>query len=194
MKYPRKFLISRIEGMSLEELTATKISFDIWVKQATATLHAKAARETKRTRVVDTRRKALLGSFVLFRITSSTDNREIATARTWLRRQLPAFLTRTIDQVLLADLIGDGAVPAQADTQATAKSAASRDTRRKILVGALVLHRLEASDAEERAWLTTWIRAELPPFLTRKTDQALLANLIATPAQPNDTPATAPQA
>jgi hypothetical protein len=61
----------------------------------------------------------------------------------------------------------------------------ARDTRRKVLLGALVLHRLQtdmpdASTASLRAWLS----AELPAFLTRDTDKSLLADLMAGDAHP----------
>ena len=44
----------------------------------------------------------------------------------------------------------------------------AKDTRRKILLGALVLYRLEKSGAEEFSkGLGAWLRRELPGFLTR---------------------------
>jgi len=53
----------------------------------------------------------------------------------------------------------------------------AQDTRRKILLGALLLHRLENSDDEEfTRRLSGWLRKELPGFLTRETDQALFAD------------------
>jgi hypothetical protein len=54
-----------------------------------------------------------------------------------------------------------------------------RDTRRKILLGALVLHRLEQSN--ERACaerLRLWLRAELSNFLIREGDRQLFADLL----------------
>ena len=55
----------------------------------------------------------------------------------------------------------------------------ARDTRRKILIGALVLHRLEQSgDTEFSKRLTDWLRRELPGFLTREDDKALFADLL----------------
>jgi hypothetical protein len=53
------------------------------------------------------------------------------------------------------------------------------DTRRKILIGALVLHRLEHSrDAEFTRRLSHWLVRELPGFLTRDGDQALFTDLL----------------
>jgi len=66
------------------------------------------------------------------------------------------------------------------------------DTRRKVLLGALVLHRLEnAGDAEFSKRLGDWLRRELPGFLSRDSDKVLFADLLgqaegrATPA-PDD--------
>ena len=53
------------------------------------------------------------------------------------------------------------------------------DTRRKILIGALVLHRLEHSrDSEFTRRLREWLVRELPGFLTREGDQALFSDLL----------------
>lgn len=53
------------------------------------------------------------------------------------------------------------------------------DTRRKVLLGALVLHRLEnAADQEFSKRLGEWLRRELPGFLTRDSDKALFTDLL----------------
>ncbi|MEP2164793.1 MAG: hypothetical protein ABJI59_03940, partial [Nisaea sp.] len=53
------------------------------------------------------------------------------------------------------------------------------DTRRKVLLGALVLHRLEnANDPEFTRRLSDWLRRELPDFLTREADKELFSDLI----------------
>lgn len=60
------------------------------------------------------------------------------------------------------------------------KQERSRDTRRKVLLGALILQRLETShDAEFTRRLRDWLRRELPGFLTRDVDKSLFADLIA---------------
>ncbi|OYV67338.1 MAG: mobilization protein [Acidiphilium sp. 37-67-22] len=60
-----------------------------------------------------------------------------------------------------------------------AKQDRARDTRRKILIGALVLDRLEHNgDAEFSERLANWLRRELPGFLTREDDKALFADLL----------------
>ncbi|MEE3504619.1 mobilization protein [Acidiphilium acidophilum] len=60
----------------------------------------------------------------------------------------------------------------------------AKDTRRKILLGALVLHRLEQSgDGEFSKRLGDWLRRELPGFLTREEDRALFADLLGTKAE-----------
>lgn len=59
------------------------------------------------------------------------------------------------------------------------KQERANDTRRKVLLGALVLHRLEnASDPEFTKRLGDWLRRELPSFLTRDSDKALFADLL----------------
>lgn len=59
------------------------------------------------------------------------------------------------------------------------KQERARDTRRKILLGALVLQRMATShDTDQVAWLRTWLINELPSFLTRDGDKELLADLL----------------
>ena len=53
------------------------------------------------------------------------------------------------------------------------------DTRRKVLLGALVLHRLENSnDPDFTKRLGDWLRRELPDFLTCDGDKELFADLL----------------
>lgn len=60
-----------------------------------------------------------------------------------------------------------------------AKQDRAKDTRRKILLGALVLHRLEQNgDGEFSKRLGDWLKRELPGFLTRDEDKALFADLL----------------
>lgn len=55
----------------------------------------------------------------------------------------------------------------------------AKDTRRKVLLGALVLARLEDSGgAGFSKQLRTWVTAELPGFLTREADHALFPELL----------------
>lgn len=59
------------------------------------------------------------------------------------------------------------------------KQERAKDTRRKILLGALVLERLEHhKDAEFSRRLENWLQRELPGFLTRDGDRALFADLL----------------
>ena len=59
------------------------------------------------------------------------------------------------------------------------KQERAQDTRRKILLGALVLHRLEQSnDPEFTRRLRDWLRSELPGFLARDGDKALFEDLL----------------
>ncbi|WP_454746412.1 mobilization protein [Ciceribacter selenitireducens] len=69
-----------------------------------------------------------------------------------------------------------------------ARQERAHDTRRKILIGALVLHRLQQSgDAEFSQRLGEWLRAELPGFLTREGDKALFEDILK-PSAPTVTP------
>jgi hypothetical protein len=64
------------------------------------------------------------------------------------------------------------------------KTERNNDTRRKVLIGAFVLHHLETSnDQDFSKQLGEWLRRELPGFLTRDNDKALFADLIG-PVQP----------
>lgn len=64
----------------------------------------------------------------------------------------------------------------------------ARDTRRKVLLGALVLQRLEmASEKEMSGTLGDWVRKELPGFLTRETDRELFGDLLVASASPGKT-------
>ncbi|WP_216333675.1 mobilization protein [Rhizobium sp. X9] len=78
---------------------------------------------------------------------------------------------------------------AQLDAQRAAlkarlgKQERANDTRRKVLLGALVLHRLEGGKDDFSRNLGDWLRRELPGFLTRDGDKELFADLLgASPA------------
>ena len=62
------------------------------------------------------------------------------------------------------------------------KQERSRDTRRKVLLGALVLYRLGEDNREFDKTLKEWLQRELPGFLTRTDDKALFNDLLAVPA------------
>lgn len=62
----------------------------------------------------------------------------------------------------------------------------ARDTRRKILIGALVLDRVERqADRHLTGQLDAWLRAELPGFLTREKDRDLFDDILGT-AKPDE--------
>lgn len=77
---------------------------------------------------------------------------------------------------------------AQLDAQRAAlkarlsKQERANDTRRKVLLGALVLHRLETGKDDFSRNLSEWLRRELPGFLTRDGDKELFADLLKPPA------------
>jgi hypothetical protein len=52
------------------------------------------------------------------------------------------------------------------------------DTRRKVLIGALILHRLTNRDVQISGGLATWLRSELPKFLVRDADRQLFDDLL----------------
>ena len=54
----------------------------------------------------------------------------------------------------------------------------ARDTRRKVLLGALLLHRIEDGDAAMSAQLTAWLKHELPGFLIRDSDKHLFDDIL----------------
>ena len=59
------------------------------------------------------------------------------------------------------------------------KQERANDTRRKVLLGALILHRLENSNDEEFSRrLREWLKRELPGFLTRDGDKLLFDDLL----------------
>ena len=58
------------------------------------------------------------------------------------------------------------------------KQERANDTRRKVLLGALILHRLENGHDEISRALPDWLRRELPGFLTRDGDQELFDDLL----------------
>ena len=67
----------------------------------------------------------------------------------------------------------------------------ARDTRRKVLLGALVLYRLEKSNDDEFSKnLGDWLRRELAGFLIRDDDKALFADLLAVASDPSPTSRT----
>ncbi len=73
-----------------------------------------------------------------------------------------------------------------------AKQDRAQDTRRKVLLGAFLLHRLE-NDRDFGPVLKDWVRRELPGFLVRPDDKALFAELLTgVPAPSSTTPAGAP--
>jgi len=79
---------------------------------------------------------------------------------------------------------------AQLDAQRAAlkarlsKQERANDTRRKVLLGALVLHRLETDRDDFSRNLGEWLRRELPGFLTRDGDKELFADLLKPAADP----------
>lgn len=73
------------------------------------------------------------------------------------------------------------------------KQERSEDTRRKVLLGALVMHRLENGRDDFSKSLPNWLRRELPGFLTRDIDKQLFTDLLQ-PSPPTSKGSTAEEA
>ena len=67
------------------------------------------------------------------------------------------------------------------------KQERSIDTRRKVLIGALILHRLTNRDVQISGGLATWLRSELPKFLVRDADRQLFDDLLTVQAPTSGT-------
>lgn len=93
------------------------------IEQRLAELEARKstlkARLTKQTRASDTRRKVLLGAFLLHRLENKPGDETVKLVAQWLRRELPDFLVRDADKPLFASFFAsgemDGAGPVEAD-------------------------------------------------------------------------------
>ncbi|CAH1658401.1 mobilization protein [Chelatococcus asaccharovorans] len=108
----------------------TKQTIEARLAQLNAQRAALKARLSQQDRANDTRRKVLLGTFILHQLNApdfdradidKTDDADF-TRRLgdWLRRELPGFLTRDADKVLFADLLGANAVSTVNDSAAAA--------------------------------------------------------------------------
>ncbi|MCZ4348166.1 mobilization protein [Devosia neptuniae] len=58
------------------------------------------------------------------------------------------------------------------------KEERAKDTRRKVLLGALLLHKLDSANDDMSKRLGDWLRRELPGFLTRDADKELFDDLL----------------
>jgi hypothetical protein len=62
----------------------------------------------------------------------------------------------------------------------------AKETRRKILIGALVLDRIKSDhDPEFARRLTEWLKRDLPGFLLRDVDRELFADILPQAADRN---------
>jgi hypothetical protein len=73
--------------------------------QLEAQKKALQARLAKQERAADTRRKVLLGAFILDRLANDGDEEFSRRLCEHLRRELPPFLTRDADKALFADIL-----------------------------------------------------------------------------------------
>ena len=97
-----------INGEWRDRLMNEDPASDRWSAQDRVAVEARQkairARVAKKERARDTRRKILVGAFVLHRIES--DTKHGPGLRKWLQEGLPGFL-REIDRELFPDIIGD---------------------------------------------------------------------------------------
>ncbi|WP_320196961.1 mobilization protein [Agrobacterium rosae] len=77
------------------------------IKELEERKRALQSRLGKQERAQETRRKILLGSFVLESLAKDDDTSDPFDLRDWLQRDLPTFLDREADRALFADLIVD---------------------------------------------------------------------------------------
>lgn len=75
------------------------------IAQLDARKKALQARLSKQERAVDTRRKVLLGAFLLQRLENGHDPEFTRRLRDWVKRELPGFLIRENDRALFTDFI-----------------------------------------------------------------------------------------
>lgn len=75
------------------------------IAQLEARKKALQARLTKQERAVDTRRKVLLGAFLLQRLETGHDPEFTRRLSDWLKRELPGFLIRENDRALFPEFI-----------------------------------------------------------------------------------------
>ena len=54
----------------------------------------------------------------------------------------------------------------------------ARDTRRKVLIGTMVLDRISKESDEDGVWLNEWLGRDLAKFLTRKVDRQMFDDII----------------
>ncbi|WP_188348543.1 mobilization protein [Agrobacterium rosae] len=76
------------------------------IKELQERKRALQSRLDRQERAQETRRKILLGSFLLERLAQDGDTSEPNDLKRWLGTQLPAFLSRDADRALFADLLG----------------------------------------------------------------------------------------
>jgi hypothetical protein len=95
-----------VEGRGNRENTMAKRSISERLAQLEVQRKTLISKQGKQERAHDTRRKVLLGAFVLHRLEKGQDEFSKKELPDWLRRELPGFLTREDDTALFTDLIG----------------------------------------------------------------------------------------
>lgn len=94
------------------------------IAQLDARKKALQARLSKQERAVDTRRKVLLGAFLLQRLETGHDPEFTRRLTDWLKRELPGFLTRENDRALFPEFIRQETGSGTAMTESAAAGSA----------------------------------------------------------------------
>jgi hypothetical protein len=100
--------------MNAKNIEEPRAKLEVRIARLDARKRALQARLGRQRRATDTRRKVLLGAFLLQHLEHPTA--VSASLRRWLRRDLAGFLTRPGDLALFAELlqaeeVGDGQAP-----------------------------------------------------------------------------------
>ncbi|CUX62188.1 MULTISPECIES: hypothetical protein [Agrobacterium tumefaciens complex] len=81
------------------------------IRQLEERRKALQARLDRQERAQATRRKILLGSFLLEQLQRNDQTRHNDELRQWLAKELPAFFTRDADLALFADILEPASLP-----------------------------------------------------------------------------------
>lgn len=83
----------------------TRTSIDERIATHENRARALRARKTKQDRARDTRGKIIIGAFVLHRLHSEADTDFSRRFGAWIRREIPGFISREVDQKLVAEML-----------------------------------------------------------------------------------------
>jgi hypothetical protein len=105
-EYQRFRVVSWLSRCAQQEAMMAKRSIAERLAQIDAQRKKLQSRLGKQERAKDTRRKVLLGAFVLYRLEKPDGSDVCKNLPAWLKHELPQFLTREDDLALFIDLAG----------------------------------------------------------------------------------------